>query len=125
MKKIFSVVLMLMCISSFAQQTLYKTDHWADSKGKGGFVNAMENPTYEKVQVSKSSKNIKVTFGTKVYNYIIVSEKKFSDMQMMYSVTLNGKSFTISIANMPDGTTSIGIDGVWFIPDIKDISTIN
>lgn len=113
--------------------TLYKADRWANIKGKGDWAKAMDNPTIEKVEILKTSEAIKVTFGTKVYNYIIVSENKFSEVKMDYSVTLNGKGCTLSIldysksaiANLRNkGTYSVNIEGVWMVSDIKDVSIL-
>ena len=134
LKTIITIAFAIICFATFGQTTkgkLYKTDHWADIKRKGGWVNAMDNPTYEKVEILKTSKQIKVTFGTKVYNYTIVSEKIFSEVMMNYTVTLNGKNYTLRIADMENGTHAVTLDdgitkdGVWMVSDIKDISTID
>ncbi len=114
-----------------SEQILYKTNHWADIKGKGDFVKAMEEPIMEKVEILKTNKEIKVTFGTKVYNYIIVSENKFSAVKTEYVATLNGRKYTLNIMDynksaVPNprnkGLYSINIEGVWMVPDIKDVS---
>ena len=71
-----SFILVFLSLAAFSQTTkgiLYKSDHWADSKGKGGFVEAGDNHAYEKVEMLRTDKYIKTTFGTKVYNYTIVS----------------------------------------------------
>jgi hypothetical protein len=104
--------------------TLYKSDHWADIKGKGDWATAMDNPTKEKVEILVTEKYIKVTFGSKVSNYKVVSKNRFSSVKMDYNVSLNGKSYLISIADMPDGTKAIGIEKTWMVADISDISEI-
>ncbi len=126
LKSIITIAFAIICFASFSQSakgTLYKQNRWEDVKGKGSWDKAMDNPTYEKAEVLKTSKNIKVTLGTKVYNYVIISEKKFSDMLMIYSTTLNGKNFDIGICKNFDGTISIDIDDIWCVPDITNIST--
>ena len=128
MKKLILISIVMTCFmtNSFTQNkvkgTLYKSDSWADIRG--GFVNAMENLIYEKVEVFLTDKYIKVTFGTKVSNYLIVSKKRFSEVRMDYKVTQGSKSFVLSIATMPLGMTAIVIEKVWFIPEVKSISEI-
>lgn len=104
--------------------TLYKSDHWADIKGKGNWATAMDNPTKEKVEILVTEKYIKVTFGTKVSNYKVVSKNRFSAMKMDYNVTLNGTSYLISIADMPNGTKAIGIEKTWMVADITDVAEV-
>ncbi|MFN0188676.1 MAG: hypothetical protein ACKVQV_08240 [Bacteroidia bacterium] len=127
-KIVLSFLFAFLCFLAFAQTTkgtLYKSDHWADIKGKGGFAKAMNNPTYEKVEILKTDKNIKVTFGTKVFNYIIVSSKQFSSVKMDYTVTLKGKTFLLSIADMQNGTYAVNIDGNWMVSDITNFTTVD
>jgi hypothetical protein len=126
MKKriITAFILAFLSFTSFAQTsngTLYKSDHWADIKGKGGWAAAEDNPTYEKVEILQSDKNFKVTFGTKVFIYSIASSKQFSSAKMDYTITLKGKTYLLSIVKMPDGTFAIGIDGIWMVSNITTI----
>jgi hypothetical protein len=108
-----------------AKGTLYKSGQWADIAGKGGFAKAMENPTYEKVEIYVTDKYIKATFGAKIYNYTIISSKRFSSVKMDYTVSLNGKTYILSVSDMMDGTYAINIDGVWMVSDIRDIKTVD
>ncbi len=86
MKKIILFIVFayfyLLTLAQTSNSILYKSDHWADIKGKGSFAKAMDNPTYEKVEIIKTEKNFKVTFGTKKYNYAIISSKSFSEKKM-------------------------------------------
>lgn len=125
-KLLLSILITFLSFSAFSQTkgTLYKSGQWADIEGKGSWVKAMENPTYEKVEILKTEKFIKVTFGTKVYNYQIVSSKKFSSVKMDYTVKLDGKTYTLSISDMQDGTYAINIDSVWMVANIRDIKTV-
>lgn len=113
------------------EKTIYRANHWADIKTKGDWAKAMDEPVMEKVEIIKTNEAIKVTFGAKVYNYLIVSENKFSEVKMDYLVTLNGKKYTISIMDfnksaLPNlknkGTYSVNIEGTWMVSDIKDVS---
>ena len=104
--------------------TLYKSGNWADIKGNGDWATAMDNPIKEKVEILVTEKNIKVTFGKKVSNYKVVSKKRFSEMKLDCNVTLNGKPYLISIADMPDGTKAIEIENIWMVADIIDISEV-
>lgn len=130
MKKLILIGIVMTCImtNAFTQNkvkgTLYKAESWADIIGKGGFIKALENLTYEKAEVLLTEKYIKVTLGTKISKYQIISKKKFSDVKMDYSVTLGGKNYVLSIAIMPTGTTAINIEKNWFIPEVKSISEI-
>ena len=128
-KKILILIVILFIISnSFAQNnvkgTLYTTNSWADSKGKGSWDIAMDNLTYETVKVLLTEKYITVTFGTKVLKYAIISKKKFSEFQMDYNVTFNKKSYVLSVVTTIKGLTDIGIEDIWYIPDIKSKSEI-
>lgn len=118
-----AILVMLLTNATIAQNvqkegySIYKSDHWADTKGKGGFAKAMESPMQEKVEIRVSDKNIKVTLGIKVYKYAVVSSSPFSEYRMDYNVTHNGKSFVLAIAILPDNRTAIGIEGMWMVPD--------
>ena len=85
----------------------------------------MENPTYENVEILKTAKNIKVTFGNKVYNYSIISEKQFSSVKMDYTVTLNNNTYELSICKFSNGTYGVVIDGIFTVNDITDVKTID
>jgi hypothetical protein len=126
---IIVVALTSIAFNTFGQTNkgiLYKSDHWADLKGKGDWAKAWDNPTYEKVEILKTDKNIKVTFGAKVYNYSIISSNKSSDVLTQYTTTLNGNTYIISIADMMDGTYSLSIDNIWqVIVKNNDITTID
>ncbi len=124
----FSFIFAFICISTFGQTTkgtLYKTDHWSDIKGKGDWAIAMDNPTYEKVEILQTDNYIKVTFGIKVYNYKIISFSKYSDFMMNYNVSLNNKTYVMSISIDDDGTNTINIDNEFMVADIKDVSKID
>ena len=123
-KILFLLVITNFVSATFAQSTkgtLYKSDHWADIKKYGSWAKASDNPIHEKVEILLTEKNFKVTFGIKVYNYAIISSKPFSQYKMDYKVTLNEKKYVIAVALMPDGTTTIGIEGVWLVEDVQDI----
>jgi len=130
MKKLILLCTLMIFImtSAFSQNkvkgTLYEADYWADIKGKGSWAIAMDNPTYEKVEVFLTEKYIQVTFGTKTSKYLVLSKKKFSEFKMDYNVTLDSKTYVLSIAIMPGGSTAINIDGLWMIPKIKTTSEI-
>ncbi len=104
--------------------TLYKTDKWADVKGKGDWVTAMDNPTHEKVEIFVTEKYIKVTFGIKIYKYAIVSKTRFSQMKIDYNVTLNGQPFLLSISEMPDKSKAINIDDIWTVSEITNVTEV-
>lgn len=126
-KFFFTFLLIVFSFTVFGQTTgtLYKNDRWGDqAKYDGSIVKAMQNMNYENVEILKTDKFIKTTFGNKVNNYKIIAGKKFSDVKIDYTVTLNNKEYILSIADMPDGTVAIGINSTWFVKDITDISTI-
>lgn len=121
MKNFITVFFFAFTFSCFSQTTkTYKADQWYDIKGKGGFVNAMNNPTREKVEISKDDKQIKVLFGAKTFIYKITSSNKFSEVKTDYTVKLKEKTYTLSISKMPDGTIAVGIDGQWMVSDIME-----
>jgi len=124
---LLTTTLMLFVLASFGQTeaTLYKSGQWLDSKGKGGWAKAYKDPTYEKVEILHTDKNFKVIFGSKTYTYKIVSSSRYSDVQMRYNVTLNGKSYEIQVSEQSPGTYSIGIDSEWMVYPITNVSTIN
>ena len=130
MKKLILISIVMTCFMTNAlsqnkvKGTLYKADSWADIIANGGFIKALDSPTYEKVEVFLTEKYIKVTFGTKISNYVIVSTKKFSESKMDYTVTKDSKTYVLSIAIMPTGKTAINIEKVWFIPEVKNITEI-
>lgn len=105
---------------------LYKADHWLDVAGKGGIVNAGENPTYENVEILKAEKNIFVTLGNKKLNYEIISLQDPSAKYKNYNVLLDGKSYVITMGMNPlDGTYAINIQGIWLVNiQISDITVI-
>lgn len=114
------------------EKTIYRAAYWADVKGKNDWAKAMEQPIMEKVEIIKSNEVIKVTFGTKTYKYIIVSEKKVSEVSVQYLVTLDNKKYTINIMDLSkseftnsrtNGTHTINIEGVWMVPEIRDVTT--
>jgi hypothetical protein len=119
-------------ITSFAGTTIihYKSNQWCDVK-KNGLEYAMNNPINENVDIFKTEKFIKVNLGKSSFNYKIISSKKFSDHRMDYNVTLNGKKYLLSIcismATQENGDFSyfIGIDGLWIVPNVSDVSNNN
>lgn len=127
-KIIFTSLLIAFSFVLYGQSTgtLYKHDEWGDEiKYDGNLVKTMQNMNHENVEILKTDKYIKTTFGNKVNNYKIISSNKFSDVKMDYTVTLNGKKYILSIADMQDGTYAIGINKTWFVKNITDISTVD
>lgn len=123
----FAVLLSFFCISAFGQSkaTIYKADQWANIEEKGSWVNAMENPTKEDVEILISDTTIKATFGSDVRNYKIISESRFSTMRYDYKVKRDEETYTLSITNQPNGTYAINIEGKWMVFDITDKSTLD
>ncbi len=101
--------------SQNTRETLYRSDHWLDIKGKGDLIQANNDPIYEKVEILKMERKIKVTFGKKVYDYKILSAKRYSSVMMNYSVTLNGKHFVLSIGTIDKGMYGIEIKDNWIV----------
>ena len=124
---LLSSTLMLFILASFGQTkgTLYKSGQWLDIKGKGGFVKAYKDPTYEKVEILQTDKKFMVNLGSKTYNYKIISSTLFSDVQMRYNVSLNDKTYEIQVSEQGPNTFSIGIEGEWMVVPITNIITVD
>ncbi len=131
---ICSVILSCLTIS-FAQTkvkgVLFKSDRWADIKGKGDWATAGDNPTFEKVEILITDKYVKATFGSKVFNYKIISTNQFSEVRMDYNVTLNGKPYLIFLIVMPagpifgpTGSIAISIENIWEVSDIHESTEV-
>lgn len=124
----FATTFLLLTVVSFGQTkgTLYKAEKWLDIKGKGSWAKANISPTVEKVEILQTDKNIKVTFGTKVYNYKIVSSETSvsSSGNTKYNVALKGKSGVIYVLKMFDDSIIIKYDNDWQVSD-PAISTVD
>lgn len=122
---ITSFSLLLLTLSSFSQSigVLYKSDKWLDIKSRGSWAKAMRDPTIENVEILRTDKFIKVSLGTKIYNYEIISYSDFSKERTDYKVSLNGNNYSMGFLNW-DGLIAIGIDDIWMAYNITDVSSI-
>jgi hypothetical protein len=133
-KLIYCTALLMLVVGDFTtvaqstlkeQKTVYRADNWFDIKGKGGFAKAADNPTYEKVEIIKTDTKFTVTLGAKVYNYLIVSSKPFSEFRTDYNVTLNGRNYVLIMGLSLNGITVFNVEGIWLVPETKDITYNN
>ena len=107
-----------------AKTIVYKCGQWLDTKTKG-FANAYRDPTYEKVEILQTQRKFKVTFGSKMYDYTIVSSNRFSNVQTRYNVIRNGKSYLLAVSENSPETYSIGIDEEWIVYPISNVSIVD
>ncbi len=119
--------------------TLYIAEFWIDYKGNNNdFVKAMKNRKFEKVEILKTEKFIKVTFGTKVSKYLIKSSNPFSQARLDCNVVSNNIEYTLSIIDMtiikPDAEFHYMIsfskkgdtdNSIWSVSQIKESQEVN
>lgn len=128
---LLTTTLLFSILLSFGQTkgTLYKADKWADVKGKGDWVKAMNSPNKEKVEVLLTIKSIKVTFGAKTYDYKLVSFYRASPVMWVYIVNLDGKTYKMNISQnsleINNESYTINIENEWMITKIADVSALD
>lgn len=122
MKKFLPALLVLFSLAGTAQEntTVYKADSWLDLKKHVSAMRAMKTPVKETAKVTQSENTFKVSLGKTVYTYTIDSSSRFSEGQMRYHTTRNGKYYLLSVTTFRDGIYSIAADndkeaGEWML----------
>ena len=123
---LLSIVFVLMNFTSIAQvssigqvskDTLYTSDSWWHIGIENPYKNNSNRDTtdysiHQKVEILKSDKTFKITIGDKVYEYMIVSSKRFksSISSIQYTVSLNGTTGELNVTDMKDGSFYVNIN---------------
>ena len=119
---LFEVIAVINDMKTFSQNkvkgTVYKSNFWRDTKTENW------DKHYENVEVIITKKSITITLGDDTKKYLIKSIEIFSERQKYYLCTINNGNLKIYLGRNFDNTISIGIDGDFSIPGIKDIKEI-
>lgn len=114
MKIILTFLFATIYFSSFSQTPangIYKSDRWLNIKDQG-LQYATYHPTMDSVKIEKTDTDIKVTFGTTIHDYSIVSVDHFIN----YNVLLDGVSYRIGMVPVMGGSRwTISCEGVWMV----------
>lgn len=121
-KKIIPAFLVFFSLTATAQENtaVFTADSWLDLKTHVSAMRAMKTPVKEKSKVQQSEKTFRVSLGKTIYTYTIDSSSRFSEQQMRYHVTRNGKYYLLSVTAFRDGIYGIAADndkhaGEWMV----------